>query len=444
MLIEFRIKNFKSFADEAVFSMKPAARQREMKYSIYERKIKSRTVRALSSAVIYGPNAAGKTNIIGAIDVLKAIVLRGNIRNEVNKTNPNIAADLLELIPNAFLEKSEPVEFNIIFFEDKYIIEYGLVMQLGEFLDGKSERKIIKETLTVNDNTVFKRSESVELGNLKTISEFIGGGVNLHTQDIKNIIDSGLDKEELFLTNGFKLIVSPKFAAMIVEWFDKKLNVIYRANDIMVLRKEEQMEKRTLYIDKNLDRAVKIFGADSDSIGYGKSEDDAEETLYSAIKKRSGRDMKVIAADLFESYGTVRFANLFPIIAGVLEAGGVLVADEFDASIHPMALMSIINIFHNDDVNINHAQLIFNTHNPIFLNRNLFRRDEIKFVERDESTGVSEIYSLSDFGTSGSNSVRNCADYMKNYFVNRYGAIRDVDFTDVFENVLKKGIKDGE
>ena len=112
---------------------------------------------------------------------------------------------------------------------------------------------------------------------------------------------------------------------------------------------------------------------------------------------------------------------------------GTLVVDEFDASIHPMALMSIINIFHNDDINTNHTQLVFNTHNLIFLNSNLFRRDEIKFVERDDETHLSSFYSLSDFGTVGKSGVRKNEDYMKNYFVNRYGPIRDIDFTPIFE-----------
>ncbi|WP_342193882.1 AAA family ATPase [Paenibacillus uliginis] len=144
-----------------------------------------------------------------------------------------------------------------------------------------------------------------------------------------------------------------------------------------------------------------------------------------------------VQAEVFESYGTIRFVNMFPIIMSALVSGGTLVIDEFDASLHPMALMSIVNIFHNDEVNKNKAQLIFNTHNPIFLNSNLFRRDEIKFVERDDDTFCSTHYSLSDFGTSGRNGVRNGGEYMKNYFVNQYGAIKDIDFTSVFENLLE-------
>ena len=96
--------------------------------------------------------------------------------------------------------------------------------------------------------------------------------------------------------------------------------------------------------------------------------------------------------------------------------------------------MNIISIFHNDEINKNHAQIIFNTHNPIFLDASLFRRDEIKFVERDEKTNHSIHYSLSDFKTAAG--IRKGEDYMSNYFVNRYGAINDVDFSPILEKII--------
>jgi AAA15 family ATPase/GTPase len=108
-----------------------------------------------------------------------------------------------------------------------------------------------------------------------------------------------------------------------------------------------------------------------------------------------------------------------------------------------MAIMSIINIFHNNDININKAQLIFNTHNPIFMSPNHFRRDEIKFTERDEQTGFSTHYSLSDFKTTGKGGVRKETDYMNNYFVSRYGAINDVDFSPIFEKLVTVKNEDG-
>ena len=152
-------------------------------------------------------------------------------------------------------------------------------------------------------------------------------------------------------------------------------------------------------------------------------------------------DGKMLPADMFESYGTIRFINEFPLVIYALLHGATLVMDEFDASIHPMALMNIINIFHNDEINRNHAQLIFNTHNPIFLDSSLLRRDEIKFVERDEETGRSAHYALSDFRTA--DGIRRGEDYMNNYFVSRYGAIREIDFSSILESAIAAGHAEG-
>lgn len=68
--------------------------------------------------------------------------------------------------------------------------------------------------------------------------------------------------------------------------------------------------------------------------------------------------------------------------------------------------------------------------------------DEIKFIERNKATKSSSLYALSDFKTNGDVSVRKTSDYMKNYFVNCYGAIEDVDFTDIVLDMLMK--KDAE
>jgi len=66
VLLNFKAKNYKSFKDEFVFSMIPAPKQKELEYSILKQKIGTKTHKAICSAVLYGPNASGKTNIIGA------------------------------------------------------------------------------------------------------------------------------------------------------------------------------------------------------------------------------------------------------------------------------------------------------------------------------------------------------------------------------------------
>ena len=68
----------------------------------------------------------------------------------------------------------------------------------------------------------------------------------------------------------------------------------------------------------------------------------------------------------------------------------------------------------------------------------MFRRDEIKFIDRNEETKYSRHYSLSDFGTKGTN-ARKGKDYMNNYFMSKYGAIRDIDLSDIFKKFVENG-----
>lgn len=436
MLLEFKTKNYKSFVEETTFSMEAAPKQKGLDYSLCIEKIKGKNVKGLCSSVIYGPNAAGKTNVIGAMDVFRSIVLRGNIRNSEEKSSPNPASAELELIPNNNIKKPEPVEFSVKFIENGLQIEYYLLMDIGTFLDGEYERKIIKEELTINEDLIFDRTEKLSIQNLKTIKPFIPESMGKDTEGLVEIAENSLNREELFLANGFKLIFSQNLVKLITDWFSSKLMVIYRADSMQLIKRFADPQKKAVYVEKTTDKAAKLFGINSNALGYVVSDDDSEAKLCSLFKDVKGKKASAIAAELFESYGTIRFINMFPLVIRAILTGGTLIVDEFDASIHPMALMSIVNIFHNDDINIHHAQLVFNTHNPIFLNSNLFRRDEIKFVERDDDSHYSKLYALSDFGTTGDKGVRKHADYMKHYFVNEYGAIKDIDFTPLFEEII--------
>nr|WP_300850845.1 ATP-binding protein [uncultured Acetatifactor sp.] len=405
-------------------------------------KVKGKEIRGLSSSVIYGPNAAGKTNIIGAMDVLRAIILRGNIRNSEEKSSPNPAAAALELIPNNNAIEGKPVCFSVEFYEedagDKFRILYELGIDLGGFLDEEYPREIVSENLFVNGEPIFQRADDLYIGNMKAIKEFLSDVTEQNVESVSEIAKNSLSKDELFLTNGFKLVFSQRFVKLIVDWFSNKFMVIYRADSMQLIKKFADPKKKAIYVEKTTDKAAKLFGVNSNAVGYVVREDESDAKLYSVFQDMKNKKSAAIAAEIFESYGTIRFINMFPLVIKAIQTGGTLVVDEFDASIHPIALMSIINVFHNDDINIHHAQLIFNTHNPIFLNSNLFRRDEIKFVERDDDSHQSILYALSDFGTTGDRGVRKHEDYMGKYFISQYGAIKDIDFTPIFEEILAR------
>ena len=437
MLLEFRTSNYKSFKDELVFSLTPAPKQKGLDYSILEETIGKKTYKGLCSAIIYGPNASGKTNIIGAMDTFKSIVLRGNIRNDNDKSDPNAAAGTLELIPNSSSQNNLPVSFAVKFISEERLIEYSFTVDLGGFLESHYKRRILTETLSVDGSVIFSRNGGLKIEDLTVIRNMLVNAFEQNAEGAIALAVSNLNEEELFLMNGFKTMFSSKLVSLISEWLDNKFMVIYRADALHLIRKFSDAGKKSVYVEKTINEAAACFGINSNALGYIVDGESNEAKLCSVFKNMEKGT--AIPAELFESYGTIRFVNMFPLVVNALLNGGTLVVDEFDASLHPMALMHIINIFHNDEINIHHAQLIFNTHNPIFLNANLFRRDEIKFVERDEANHCSIHYALSDFGTAGKKGVRNNEDYMKNYFVDRYGAIRDIDFTPIFEELLHRG-----
>lgn len=423
MLLEFKTKNFKTFRQEAVFSMIPAPKQKGLEYSVLKETAGGKEYSGLSSAVIYGPNASGKTNIIGAIDTLKNIVLRGNIRNSAAQA----AGNFIEMIPCSRSSALEPVHFAVSFINGGLKFDYFLSVDIGGFLAKDYARKVLEERLSVNEEMVFERTDIPRFGDLKRIEPYWARSLEKNLQAVISVAESNTEPEDLFLTNGFKHMFSSKLAGIIVDWFEKKLMIQYKDDKGQPIKKFADMQQQSEYIGKTLNEAAKAFGIRSNALGYLVPEGETEPKLYSLLEQDGSKT--AVSAEQYESYGTMKFIHDFPLIIGALTGGSTLFIDEFDTSIHPMALMNIIGMFHNDDINKNNAQLIFNTHNPIFLDSDLYRRDEIKFVERDDETHESVHYSLSDFGGTG---TRRSEDYMKKYFISQYGAIRDIDFSPIF------------
>ena len=434
MLLEFRAKNYRSFKDEFVFSLIPDTGKKDLEYSILHKNINGKQYKALCSSIVYGPNAAGKSNIIEAMDTLKAIIIRGHISSNksLNKRTSNIASDNLELIPNNQERERKPVSFGIKFIVDNVVINYELDINLGRFLEESHIHRVLKEALYINDDLIFLRSEmKLNLGNDALLTKYNQLIIEKNINIGRLIASSTLKYDDLFLTNGFKNIFAPRLVELLLNWFNNNFFIIYHSENYKSMIGPVDNEAKAFIMPDDINKLVNSIGLNSNSIAYIRRDENSEPELCSIFNKVA------ISAEAIESCGTIRLINMLMPLIHTFQQGAALIVDEFDCSFHPMIVMNIINLFHNPDINRNNAQLIFNTHNPIFLNNELFRRDEIKFVDR-EYDQFSELYSLSDFPTSGKGSVRNSSNFMKNYFISKYGAIKDIDFAPIFEEILKK------
>ncbi len=442
MLINFKAENFKSFRDGFNFKMTPEKRMNELKYSLLSESIRNQNVQTLSVSVVYGPNASGKTSIVNAMSCMRQIIIRGNINDaREDRSGDNVSRDM-NMVPFAFLDKATPVNFDVSFTFHKTKYRYAISLHLGTFLQEDAERYLEREQLFVNDKLIFDRTRNaVDSLNLESIKEMLNTSYDiLDAERTKKMMSSNIVQDTLLLTTDFNSFCSKKIVNEIVTWFTKQFIVVNSSNRTRFYPSMSEDEGKAM-INNYINRIAQEAGIIGSDFAYI-YDPESHATKVLSVLKKEGDELYGIDADRIESVGTLRLIAIMPVIISALRRGATLVIDELDASLHPMIVMNLISIFHNNSVNVNKAQLIFNSHNPIFLNHDLLRRDEIKFVERDEMTKSSTLYSLSDFKANGEASVRKTSDYMKNYFINRYGAIVDIDFTDIISDILKGDDKD--
>ncbi|MGE8130418.1 AAA family ATPase [Methylobacterium sp. NPDC080182] len=117
-----------------------------------------------------------------------------------------------------------------------------------------------------------------------------------------------------------------------------------------------------------------------------------------------------------ESRGTLRLISLIAPVLEALDTGGVFVVDEIDASLHTLLALKIVELFSNRSTNPNGGQLISTTHDTNILCSKNIRRDQIWFAEKEHG-GNTVLYPLSDL------KIRKSDNIERGYIQGRFGAI---------------------
>nr|HPJ44387.1 AAA family ATPase [Spirochaetota bacterium] len=117
-----------------------------------------------------------------------------------------------------------------------------------------------------------------------------------------------------------------------------------------------------------------------------------------------------------ESDGSLRMIDFIPALIDMTHNPSVYVVDEIDRSLHPMLTYKLYEYYFNKLCNNRDTQLICTTHESNLLDLNLFRSDEVCFVEKDKN-GSSHITSLIDY------KPRPDVNLKSGYLLGRYGAI---------------------
>ena len=411
MLIEFRIKNFRSLRDEQVLSLVASTDKTLIGTNARATGLKA-APHLLKSAVIYGANASGKSNLIKALQYMRGVVL------ESAALQPGQTFDRLQPFRLDATSAGLPTEFELTFLLEGVRYQYGFAM---------TAQRVVSEHLLVykafKPQRWFDRRFDAATG--KDVYDF-GPGL----KGSKSLWEGATRPNALFLSMAVQL--NSDALRPVFDWFANRL-VIFNEQTPLSPQFSMQMLKQDAQRKLICDflRAADISIADIEvttqqalvhrirfDLATGKREEEASEQGVDEVKFHHITDHGKAVFDLAdESSGTRNLLFLTGPILDILDKGLTLVVDELDSSLHTLLVQSLVRLFHRPDANTGGAQLIFTTHDTSLLDAyGLFRRDQIWFVEKrpDQS---STLYPLSDFSPRKNEALE------RGYLQGRYGAL---------------------
>lgn len=425
MLIEFSVGNFRSFKDPVTLSMAAANIKAQNKTLNQGNVFQSKGSNFLKSSVIYGANASGKSNLLAAFRFMRKFVLASTDSN---------SGDQIDVEP--FLLSTDtlgqPSYFEVMFQIDEIRYRYGF-----EASSSKVHTEWLFRTQKRESELFWREDGKIEW---------------------KSGFREGRGLEERTRENALFLSVSDQWngeiASKIIKWF-QHVNIISGIDDKAYLGftvgqfiEDNSIQNKIREYIRQMDLGIsgvsveRIHGIPDflkNMIDNIDDEDlpielrdalvDENKWVTPSVKfshQQFDESNKKVTDIEFsfeeqESEGTKKAFALSGPILHTLSKGKVLFVDELDARLHPLMTRYIIKLFNSGVTNPNNAQLIFATHDTNLLTKEIFRRDQIWFTEKNRF-GSTDLYSLVEYKKQAKG-VRNDASYEADYIAGKYGAI---------------------
>jgi predicted ATPase len=452
MLIEFRVGNFRSFDEPQTFSFVASSDARHP-----DNCISFGNLRLLKSAVVYGANASGKSNLIKALERMWGFV-------QFSATKMNVG----DLVP------VDPFQLNPVSHDKASFFEVAFVVGEVRYQYGftATRKRVQDEWLIVypkgRPRHLLERRFDLETG--QTTWAFRGDLEKEGSLLRERTRDNGL-----VLSRGAELNITP--LTTVYLWFRQQISVFdlsgpptslithtamrlkddraFRERVVRMIRDagvgisdlEVSEEQPRVFFSEPMSMPISgvnytvsvenlstlpemsggaIVGSTSVPLASGTVSLPVRNvstyfppvlTIRSIHRSRGGDPVRFdfLAA---ESNGTQRFFALAGLWLDALDHGGLLVIDELDCSMHPTLTRKLVELFQARDVNRKGAQLVFSTHDSTLMDPELFRRDQVWIVEKD-SGGASRLSSLYDFEER----PRNNEALERRYLAGRFGGV---------------------
>lgn len=408
MLLRFRARNHLSLRDTEEISLVASSLDDDGSGLIACDAIGEKL---LPAVVIYGANASGKSNLVGAIDSVRDDILFSHRKGEPGGGVPRSPFVLDSAV------KASPTIFDIDFVLDGVRYHFGYE---------STDNAFIREWLYAYPNgrrqTLYQRTgQDFEFGRaLKGRNRLIADA----TRDNSLFLSAAaqMNHGELSQVAGFfrplraigaevtrRLLVgdtSQKAVDHRIIDFLKKIGT--GIDNILIVEQEssEQEKRFRAAIIESLDDELKAKLASS-----------LDENVFSYKMVHRGRDGNEVPFEIEqESAGTRRLLHVLTPIFHALDTGTPVIIDELNAHLHTQACEALLALFCSPVTNPKGAQLIATTHDTNLLRSPYLRRDQVWFAEKDRE-GATHLYPLTDIRTRKDDNIE------KGYLQGRYGAV---------------------
>ncbi|MFT6334295.1 MAG: AAA15 family ATPase/GTPase [Halioglobus sp.] len=438
MIIRFTVDNVLSFNSEQELLLIPGKNRNHSDHVI--KKNKSRDVDILKSAIIYGANASGKTNLIKAIYLMKQILLHGE--------RDTILYDKFKLDGLAGDRPSKvEMEFNI----NEINYAYGFTFTHNQietewlyYFNKEKDFKIFdrkttgKQVEVTFDNLKLKKKEMDNLAFMGRITKpaecFLHSLISSNVDDMEGI--NMLKDAYSWFTDSLTIIFpNSRFGGLEVgldtdksfadlfqwalEYFGTSIKGLEQT-DVDFFSSDVDLPK---FIKEEIQSSSKVgekglfTGMDNLRYKFEKmpNGDISASKLMTKHTTQNMNDAFVNFEMNDESDGTQRIMDFIPAIAELTKHNRVFIIDEIERSLHVNLVVKIMTMFYEFTVG-KRSQLIVTTHESALLDQDLVRKDEVWFVDKNKN-GESEIRSLAEYN------VRKDLDIRSGYLHGRFGAI---------------------
>lgn len=413
MLVEFSVGNWRSIKGMQTLSL-AMAKGSELADTNGFAPSALATSPLLRSAAIYGPNAAGKSNLLRALGAMKQIVM-ASAKWQHGDTIPVVPFRL-----DVETEKA-PTEFEATFVADGVRYQYGFTatMQriheewLFAYPNGRPQKWLGRAWNEAANGYEWEKCAALTgqkqlwQDSTRENALFLSTAVQLNCKQLQPVY--GWFKKTLRMANvaGW----DPSFTASLCKESDQRERIIafLKAADLDIQSVLVESEKISA---KHLPEAMP---EELKSVFLAQISDSEVFDIKTVHQTPDGRSVSFELED--ESDGTQKLFTFAGPWLDALKNGYVLAIDELHENLHPNMVQFLVQLFHSAETNPKNAQLIFTTHETSILNQSVFRRDQIWFCEKDLSQ-ASRLFPLTDFRPK-----KGRANLEANYLAGRYGAL---------------------